>query len=174
MRIQQRWRPGGAPESYHHRVSKGVRTMPSTHFSLHYHLVFSTKNRYPYIRTEWIDRLHAFLGGCVKTLGGIPKQVGGTLDHVHLLVDLKATHCLADVLRDIKKPTTDWVRKEIGSIKFTWQEGYGAFTVSASNVAAVRRYIENQAEHHRRRSFQEEYCQILEKHGVAYDERYLW
>jgi len=148
--------------------------MPSTHLSLHYHFVFSTKNRERYIRDAWRERLHAFLGGAVRTLNGVPEQIGGVDDHVHLLVGLRATHCIADVMRDIKSSTSKWVHSEIRVPEFDWQEGYGAFTVSASKRADVRQYIQNQAEHHRKRSFKEEYLEMVEKSGVEFDEKYLW
>jgi hypothetical protein len=93
---------------------------------------------------------------------------------VHLLIGLKATHRLADVLRDIKTTSSSWVHEEIGRPIFSWQDGYGAFTVSPSMRATVRRYIECQEEHHRRRTFQEEYRALLERSGVGFDKRYLW
>ena len=148
--------------------------MPSTHLSLHYHLVFSTKSRRPLIEAAWRARLHAFLGGAVRTLGGVPEAVGGVSDHVHLLVGLRATHRLADVLREIKHSSSKWVHREIGLIAFAWQEGYGAFTVGAGDRAAVRRYVEGQAEHHQKRTFQDEYLAFLKQSGVEFDERFLW
>jgi len=148
--------------------------MPSTHLSLHYHLIFSTKNRYPFIHREWRDRLHAYLGGCLNTLGAIPESIGGTDDHVHILAGLKATHRLSDVLRDIKQPSSEWIHDTVKAGKFAWQEGYGAFTVSASNCEAVKAYIDEQETHHHKRSFQEEYRECLTKHGIPFDERYLW
>jgi len=148
--------------------------MPSTHLSLHYHLVFSTTERRAWIEPAWKDRLHAFLGGAVRTAGGVAESVGGTNDHVHLLIGLKATHRLADVLRDIKAASSNWVHQELGRPIFSWQDGYGAFTVSPSLRMTVRRYIENQEEHHRRKTFQEEYRALLERSGITFDERYLW
>ena len=148
--------------------------MPSTHLSLHYHLVFSTKDRAPLIAPAWRERLHAFLGGTVNTLGGIPQAVGGTADHVHLLVGLRATHCLADVMREIKSVSSRWVHDEIALPAFAWQEGYGAFTVGAPQCPDVRQYIARQEEHHRMRTFQEEYVDFLRRGGVEYDDRYLW
>jgi putative transposase len=148
--------------------------MASTHLSLHYHLVFSTKNRRQQILSEWRDRLHAFLGGAVRTLGGVAESVGGVDDHVHLLVGLRATHRLADVLQEIKASSSRWVHEEIRSRLFAWQEGYGAFTVSASQIEAVKKYIANQEKHHRRKTFQEEYVELLRLCGVEFDERYLW
>ena len=148
--------------------------MASTHLSLHYHLVFSVKDRRRLIVPEWSARLHAWLGGATRELGGIPECVGGVEDHVHLLVGLRATHCLADVLREIKAASSAWVHEEIGVKSFWWQEGYGAFTVSASQIGRVKNYILRQAEHHQGRTFQDEYRGMLEKHGIKYDEKYLW
>lgn len=147
--------------------------MPSTHLSLHYHLVFSTKERLPTIVTDIRPRLHAYLGGIVNGLGGVPLDVGGVADHVHLIVGLKATHCLADVMRTLKGDSSRWMHDE-GIRRFEWQEGYGGFTVSRPNVEGVREYIRTQEEHHRKRTFQEEYREFLVKHDIAFDERYLW
>ena len=98
--------------------------MPSTYLSLHYHLVFSTKNRAAFIAPDWRARLHDYLGGTIRGLGGYPEGVGGVADHVHLLVGLKATHCLSDVMRELKKASSIWVHKEVGLRSFAWQEGY--------------------------------------------------
>ena len=123
--------------------------MPSTHLSLHYHLVFSTKDRAPLIVPGWRERLHAFLGGIVKQLDGTPEAIGGVADHVHLLIGLRATHCLADVMREIKCVSSRWVHEEIGERAFAWQEGYGGFTVGAPQCMDVRSTIARQEEHHR-------------------------
>ena len=147
--------------------------MPSTYLSLHYHLVFATKSRQPFIEPTWRARLHEYLGGTIAGLGGITQGVGGVADHVHLLVGLKATHCLADVLRELKKASSVWVHEQIGLSGFAWQEGYAAFTVSATARAAVRLYIANQEEHHRAKSYREELVEMLERAGVEYDPRYL-
>lgn len=148
--------------------------MPSTHTSLHYHLVFSTKDRAPMIAQDWQAKLHAYLGGIVKDLGGVPVAVGGIEDHVHLLIGLRATHRLADVLREIKGGSSEWVHATLGKKKFAWQSGYGGYTVSPANLERVRQYILRQREHHRRRTFQEEYVEMLRLSGIEYDERYLW
>ena len=100
-------------------------------------------------------------------------MVGGTIDHVHLLVGLKATHCLADFMRELKKASSVWVHDEMKLARFAWQEGYAAFTVSASARKTVREYISRQEEHHRGRSFREELIEMLGKAGVQYDARYL-
>jgi putative transposase len=147
--------------------------MPSTHTCLLYHLVFATKNREPLIRSSWRARLHEYLGGSVHGLGGIPQGVGGMEDHVHLLIGLKPTHCVSDVLREIKKASSKWVVESSHELSFRWQEGYAAFTVSASAKPAVQDYIAHQEEHHRRKSFREELIALLQKSGVPYDERFL-
>ncbi len=148
--------------------------MPSTHLSLHFHVIFSTKDRHPLIASPWRPRLHEYLGGLIRTTGGIPEAIGGTADHVHLLVGLQATHVLATFVQDIKQTSSRWIHESIRVKNFAWQPGYGVFTVSASNCGTVKEYIANQAEHHRIKSFQEEYAAFLRKHGVEYDEKFLW
>ena len=147
--------------------------MSSTYLSLHYHLVFSTKNREALIAPAWRARLHDYLGGTIRGLGGYPEGIGGVADHVHLLAGLKATHCLSDVMRELKKAASTWVHEEVRLRSFAWQEGYAAFTVSATAREAVRSYIANQEEHHRVKSFREELVEMLEKAGIEYDPKYL-
>ena len=147
--------------------------MPSTYLSLHYHLVFSTKNRQPLIDAAWRARLHEYLGGTIAGLGGFPQGISGVADHVHLLVGLKATRCLADVLRELKKASSVWVHEQIGLAGFAWQEGYAAFTVSPTARAAVRQYIANQDEHHRTKTYREELIVMLQRAGVEYDPKFL-
>jgi REP element-mobilizing transposase RayT len=148
--------------------------MPSTHLSLHYHVIFSTKNRAPVIATAWRERLHAYLGGVVRNLGGVAEAVGGVNDHVHLLMGLRATHCLADTVRDVKAVSSRWAHEEIRVADFAWQEGYGAFTVSASQRAQGCDYIARQKEHHQTQTFQEEYVEFLQRCGLDYNGRFLW
>ncbi|MEY2465524.1 MAG: REP-associated tyrosine transposase [Verrucomicrobiota bacterium] len=148
--------------------------MPSTHLSLHYHIVFSTKDRHPFIADEWRNRLHEYIGGLIRAADGIPEAIGGTADHVHVLAGLRATHALASFVQDIKQSSSRWIHETIGLKDFAWQQGYAAFTVSVSNCAAVKEYIANQAEHHRSKTFQDEYVMFLKKHGVDYEEKYLW
>ena len=148
--------------------------MPSTHTCLHYHLVFTTKDRVPMITKDWRERLHSYLGGMVRNMGGVPVAIGGIEDHVHLIVGLKPSHCLADVLRDLKGDSSGWVHDTLGKRKFAWQPGYGGFTVSPSQVERVTEYVRRQEEHHRRRTFKEEYAELLKLSGIEYDERFLW
>jgi putative transposase len=147
--------------------------MASTYLSLYYHFIFSTKGREPIIAASWRAKLHGYFRGVVEGLGGECEIVGGTGDHVHLLVRLKAMHRLADFMRELKKASSVWIREDRAQRGFAWQEGYAAFTVSVSAVDEVRGYIENQEEHHRERSFREELVIMLKRAGVKYDERYL-
>ena len=148
--------------------------MAQTHLSLFVHLVFHTKDNRLSIREEWRKNLHAFLGVCLKTAGCIPLAIGGTHDHVHLLIGFRATHCIAGIVKDVKVASSKWVHNEIGDRMFGWQGGYGAFTVSPLHIENVRNYIANQMEHHRVRSVQEEYVGMLNSAGIEYDEQYLW
>jgi putative transposase len=148
--------------------------MPATYCSLHYHATFSTKDRHPLITKDWRDNLHAYLGGIVKSLDGVPLAVGGIEDHVHLLVGLRATHTVAGVMREVKGGSSEWAHVTAGKKSFGWQPGYFGVTVSPSHVEKVKRYILNQAEHHRGKTFEQEYIEMLKLAGVAYDERYVW
>lgn len=148
--------------------------MPSTHLSLHYHIVFSTKERVAQIHPDWRDRLHAYLGGIVRDLGGIPEAIGGVADHVHLLIGLRATHCLADVVREIKTASSKWVHQEMQKKLFAWQEGYGAFTVSPTQIDMVKKYVAKQELRHANKNFQTEYLALLELSRIEFDEKYLW
>jgi putative transposase len=147
--------------------------MSSTYLSLHYHIVFSTKYREPSIAPKWQLQMHQYLGGTINDLGGIAQSVGGVEDHVHLLIGLKATHNIADFMRDLKKTTSAWAHREISLPTFAWQEGYAAFTVSPTSRAGVRSYIENQARRHRTMSFREELINLLNNAGVEYNPAYL-
>ena len=146
--------------------------MGSTFFSLHYHFVFSTKDRRPLIRAEWRPRMHSYLGGTIRGMNGVAEIVGGVEDHVHLLASLRPVHRIADVMRDLKKDSTNWV-KENFEPQFAWQEGYAAFTVSPSATNTVKNYIANQEAHHRKYSFVDELKELLERAGITYDEKYL-
>jgi putative transposase len=148
--------------------------MPSTHVRLIYHLIFSTKSRHPWIKDSWESRLYSYLGGIVRGLGGVAEALGGTPDHVHILSSLKATHCIADVMREIKSVSSRWIHDEIQKPLFSWQDGYGAFTVSNHDIESIKRYIYGQKEHHKKRTFQEEYIELLKQSGIEFDERFLW
>ncbi len=141
-------------------------------FSLHYHIVFSTKERRPLIHAEWRPRVHSYLGGILRGMNGVAEIVGGVDDHVHILASLRPVHCIADVMRDIKKDSSNWVKDNFDR-RFAWQEGYAAFTVSPGATGSVRDYIANQETHHRKYSFIDELKERLERAGIAYEEKYL-
>ena len=145
----------------------------STYLSLHYHLVFSTKHREPWLPPSLRVGVYEYLGGIVKGLGAETHGVGGTGDHVHLLVSLRATHCLADFMRELKKASSSWIRQEYRLAGFSWQEGYCALTVSPSARSVVRAYIARQEAHHHNRSFREELVGLLKRAGIAYEAKYL-
>jgi putative transposase len=149
--------------------------MPQSYTCLHYHLVFSTKNRVPAIASNLQPHLWKYLGGIVRGEGGIPIQIGGIADHVHLLVTLRQQPGVADFLRHLKAVSSGWVHDNFPeATDFWWQTGYGAFTVSHSAVDSVKAYIANQEEHHKTRTFQDEFRTLLIKHGIEFDEQYLW
>ena len=147
--------------------------MPHTYSNLIFHLVFSTKDRKPLITPELQHRLYDYLGGTIRGLGGILVEVGGIADHVHMLVILKPTILLSDFMREMKSSSSKWANQITGG-KFEWQNGYGAFTVGRSQIATVRKYIQNQETHHRIVDFRGEFVEMLNKADIDHDERYLW
>ena len=140
------------------------------------HLIFSTKNRFPFLndRPFRLD-LHAYLATLLRQFDCETLIVGGVEDHIHALFALSRIHSIAKVVKEIKRPSSSWIKDISPALrKFYWQAGYGAFSVSQSNLAEVIRYIENQEEHHRRVTFQDEYRAFLKAYGIGYDERYVW
>jgi REP element-mobilizing transposase RayT len=149
--------------------------MPQSLARLHIHLVFSTKNRERIITDEVRSSLHAYMATVLQNLGCAPVLINSVDDHTHLLFDLARTVSISQVVEDIKKSSSKWIKSQGPEFAgFAWQAGYGAFAVSESNVETVRTYIANQREHHRTKTFQEEYRAFLERHNVAFDERYVW
>lgn len=146
----------------------------STYSRLLVHVVFSTKERHPWIADDMRTDLHGYLGGIARNIDAIPLIVGGVADHIHALIALPTKLSVADLVRTLKSNSSSWVHERWPQRLFQWQNGYGAFSVSESNKDAVVRYIENQAEHHRQRSFQEEFLDLLNRHGIEYDPRYVW
>lgn len=123
------------------------------------------------LREDWKERLHAYLGGIVKHLDGVPLAIGGINDHIHLLAGLKSSHRLDYFIRDVKADSSRWIHSELHK-KFEWQKGYGAFTVSPNAVENVRSYVLNQVEHHKRKTFQEKYVESLAASNTKYDEKF--
>jgi REP element-mobilizing transposase RayT len=149
--------------------------MPQSHASLHIHLVFSTKNREHFITGDIRPHLHAYMAKVLQNLGATPVLINSVEDHVHLLFDLGRTTSVSKAVEDVKKSSSKWIKTQGAEFaSFAWQGGYGAFAVSESNVEAVRQYIANQREHHRKKTFQEEFRQFLERHRIPFDEKYVW
>lgn len=150
--------------------------MPQSLSSVYVHLVFSTKQRLPFLRDcNLREETHSYLGGISKERGCPPILVGGVEDHVHLLARQSRTISQADWVKELKRSSSLWLKGRDAKMRdFAWQTGYGAFSVSVSNVEAVRDYIARQEEHHRKATFQDEFRTMLRKHGVSWDERYVW
>jgi len=149
--------------------------MPQSFGSLHFHLIFSTKNRYPSIDPDLQSRLYEYIGGIVRAQKSALLAAGGMPDHVHLLVSLSRELSIAEILRLIKANSSKWVHSTFPDRRqFAWQAGYGAFSVSFSSLADAKEYIGHQAEHHRVRTFQDEYREFLRRHELEWDERYVW
>jgi putative transposase len=149
--------------------------MANTFTSLHFHIIFSTKQREPWIRPEFEERLWSYLGGIACKNDLKPLTIGGVEDHIHMLVGLPPTVCVSEALKGIKGASSGWIKQNLPRCRgFSWQDGYGAFSVSKSQLAEVEKYIRGQREHHRLRTFQEEYRAFLDKHDIQYEEKYLW
>ena len=142
---------------------------------LTYHVVYGTKYRRPSIAPKIRERMYEYIGGIIRGKKGHLLEIGGVADHVHILAHLSASLAVADVVRDIKANSSRWVN-ELSDTKqsFEWQKGYGAFTVSYSQVSKVGAYIQNQDEHHRSRTFVEEYQDFLSRHGINFRPEYLF
>ena len=145
--------------------------MSHTHFL--YHVVFGTKDRAPIIQPEWEGELFSYLSGIVKNCDGRSLEINGMPEHVHLLIRLGVNLAFADFMRELKAGSSRWVRQTLDP-KFSWQRRYGAFSVSESASDTVRKYIRSQKEHHCVQSFEDEYKGLLKKHGIDFDEKYLW
>jgi len=149
--------------------------MPQSLSAVYIHLIFSTKERHPYLQDENLQKeLHAYLGEVSKQLDCPPIRVGGVEDHVHLLARFGRTITQAEWVKELKRVSSICLKSEGKLSQFQWQAGYADFSVSASNLERVKRYIENQKEHHRRMSFQDEVRKLLTRHSVEWDERYFW
>jgi len=149
--------------------------MASTLVKIDIHLIFHIKSTGIKMRTEDLDRIFPYIGGIIKSMGGLPIEIGGMPDHVHILTSLPKTMTLTDFVRTIKANCSKWMKSmDAYYDAFTWQEGYGAFSVSPSLIDKTVQYIRCQAEHHRKRTFREEYKLFLEAYGIQYDERYAF
>ena len=149
--------------------------MAGTFTNLLYHVVFSTKLRLPIITAPLRTELYPYMGGIIRNQNGKLLEIGGTADHVHLVVRFRPDAALSDLIRLIKANASKWANERgLISEGFAWQEGYDAFSVSESQLDAVRTYVQTQETHHHQKSFQEEYLDFLELQHIEYDERYIW
>jgi len=144
-----------------------------TYFAVHVHLVFATKNRRPWLSPEVRAGMFAYLASAIRDHGAKAHVVGGYVDHVHALVSPDSGVVVPDLVKEVKRTSSAWSKKQWPSCEdFAWQDGYGAFSVSHSNLGRVRAYIENQEAHHEKRTFAEEYRALLTRHGFKFDERF--
>jgi putative transposase len=137
------------------------------------HLIFSTEQRRPFIKTAFQNELFAYMGGIIREMRGTALIINGMPDHVHMLIRIRPAQSAAQIVRTVKTNSSRWLH-ENGQRNFAWQTGYGVFSVSESSVPSVTQYIATQQEHHKKISFQEEFIAFLKKHNVPYDEKYLW
>ena len=139
------------------------------------HVVYSTKNREPILTESIRNDLYAYTAGILNTVDCLALSIGGTNDHIHVLAQMSKTITLAKMVEEIKRGSSRWMKTQgAGFQGFSWQGGYGAFSVSESQLPIVKQYISNQEEHHRKRTFQDELRTLLDKHNIAFDEKYIW
>ncbi len=149
--------------------------MPQSLVKNYIHLIFSTKHRQPLIHHPVETELHKYLGGICNNLECFPIKIGGYTDHIHILCSLSKKIALMKLLEEVKSHSSKWMKTKDESLKnFYWQDGYGAFSVNPSQLDVVANYIENQHEHHSKKTFQNEYRAFLKKYKVEYDEQYVW
>ena len=149
--------------------------MPQSLSSILIHLIFSTKNREPFLSPEIEAELYPYIASIFKVMKSPALIIDGASDHVHTLFSLSRVATVADVVEEVKTESSKWIkRKGIEFRNFHWQSGYGAFSIGQSQVSTVKRYIGRQKQHHRRITFQDEYRKFLKAYGVEYDERYVW
>ena len=149
--------------------------MPSTYSNLLYHIIFSTKQREPLITPGWREELYRYVAGILRGQDGLPLEIGGMPDHLHLVCRTRPDVSVSEIVRLVKANSSKWANERPeGMGRFAWQRGDGAFTVSVSQLDAVRQYVRSQEEHHRTRTFQEEFVEFLKRHEIEFDERYLW
>ena len=147
--------------------------MAATYLDLTCHIIFATKHRQPWIADSWRDQLHAYIGGMIRNMGASPIAIGGTADHVHLLVGLRGTHAVAVVVRDVKTATSKWIKESHSLPPFGWQDGYAALSVGWERKNTVVEYIASQEAHHREWSSKDEMESILVEAGIPFDRAYF-
>lgn len=148
--------------------------MPGTYSQLLFHAVFSTKDRKTWLKPQITADLYQYMGGIVRDMKGKLLAVGGVEDHVHLYFRWRTDEAISNLMREVKAGSSEWIHKHFSKLKgFAWQEGYSIFSVSKSREKSVKTYIANQMEHHRRRDFRSELMELLKKHEIIFEEKYL-
>ena len=174
IRKLQKPRRGDRQISHLHDY-KGGMIMSHTYTRLLTHIVFSTKNRFPFMDAGLRSRLFPYMGGIIRKLDGKPILINGTTDHVHILASFPPRLALSDALRTVKANSSRWIHEQFPSHrKFAWQTGFGAFSVSYGHTERVRNYIANQERHHHRATFQDEFLNFLKEQEIEYDKKYIW
>ncbi len=148
--------------------------MAGTFTQIAMHFVFSTKHRAPLITPDLRSELYKYIGGIIRNEKSVMVEIGGMSDHLHLLCLLHPTSSTSEMMRLVKANSSKWINARPRTTRFEWQDGYGAFSVSKSILPTVSEYIRNQEEHHRNKTFQEEFLEFLKKHEIEYDPRYIW
>ncbi|MFN7374244.1 MAG: IS200/IS605 family transposase [bacterium] len=149
--------------------------MPGTYSQLLLHVVFSTKDRAPWIMAELAERLYPYIGGIVRAEKGVLYDIGGVDDHVHMYLRWRPDGAVSDLMRTVKARSSKWVHETYPNLaEFAWQEGYSVFTVSKSQEEAVKKYIAGQVKHHKKENFKSELLRMLRAHGVEFDEKYVF
>ena len=149
--------------------------MPNTYTQIHIHVVFAVQNRISLIQKEWQDRLYQYIIAIIQNHGHKVLSIGGTSNHIHILFGFRPVQSISDLMQNVKRNSSEWINKEnLVTGRFSWQEGYGAFSYSKSQIPQVIRYIENQEQHHGKQTFLEEYKKILNDFGLEYDEKYIF
>lgn len=149
--------------------------MAGTFSQIYIQVVFAVKGRESLIQKEWEERLYQYITGIIRAKEQKLIAINGMPDHIHIFIGMKPSCCLSDLVREVKKSSNDFINEnKLSKFKFSWQEGYGAFSYSHSQIDAVAKYILNQKEHHRKITFKEEYVDFLKKFVIEYDEKYLF
>ncbi|MEK6635737.1 MAG: IS200/IS605 family transposase [Planctomycetota bacterium] len=149
--------------------------MANTYINILIHTVFSTKNRESWLSSSLRERLYPYMCGIARENGLKVLCIGGTDNHIHILLSLDSTTSIAKAMQLIKGGSSKWIHETFPELRlFSWQEGYGAFSIGISNVDETKKYIENQEKHHSKESFRDEYLKFLRKNNIDFDEKYLW
>jgi REP element-mobilizing transposase RayT len=149
--------------------------MPGTFSQIYIHIVFAVKNRESLIQSNWEERLYQYITAIVQNKGQKMLAINGTNNHIHFMIGMKPSCCISDIVREVKKSSNEWIKEnKLTKYRFNWQEGFGAFSYSHSQLDQVIKYVMNQKEHHKMKNFREEYLELLKKFEIEFDEKYLF